>query len=248
MKNLLLTLSILFLSTALMAQNALQGSWKLVAVNGKSIEKTETTVKIYDKEFFVFGAYHPETNEFLYAGCGTYSYDAKKYSENLQIYTRNEEALGKDQAYDLKISGKTLTLKAEMHGKKLEEKWEKLDGPSTALTGLWRISERKVEDEMRDMPLADRKTLKIISGTHYQWIAFNSATGVLSGTGGGEYVIKDGKYVEHVRFMSRNNELAAKRPELPFDFEVKEGKWHHSGFSSVGNPIYEIWEPFVIHP
>jgi hypothetical protein len=245
MKNLLFPLTIMFLSTALMAQNTLQGSWKLVSVNGKNIEKEEATVKIYDKAFFAFGAYHPETNEFLYAGCGTYSFEAKNYSENLQIYTRNEEALGKEQPYDLKLQGNRMTLKAEMHGKSVEEIWEKADANSSALTGLWRISGRLVDDEMRNMPLGDRKTLKILSGNHYQWIAFNSATGVLSGTGGGMYSVKDGKYIEHIRFMSRNNELAAKGLDLHFDFEVKEGNWHHVGFSTVGNPINEVWEPFL---
>ena len=26
-----------------------------------------------------------------------------------------------------------------------------------------------------------------------------------------------------------------------FDFEIKDGDWHHRGFSSKGDPKYEIW-------
>jgi len=29
---------------------------------------------------------------------------------------------------------------------------------------------------------------------------------------------------------------------LSFDASLKEGKWHHSGLSSKGDKIYEIWE------
>jgi hypothetical protein len=49
----------------------------------------------------------------------------------------------------------------------------------------------------------------------------------------------DGKYTEKIEFFSRdNNRVGA---ELSFEAEVKGKEWIHSGKSSKGDPIKEIW-------
>ena len=84
-----------------------------------------------------------------------------------------------------------------------------------------------------------RKTIKILSATHFQWIAINTETGEFFGTGGGNYSFKDGKYTENIEFFSRDpNRVGA---SLSFNAELKEGDWHHSGLSSKGDKIYEVW-------
>ena len=84
-----------------------------------------------------------------------------------------------------------------------------------------------------------RKTMKILSGTKFQWIAYNTETGDFSGTGGGTYTTEGGKYTENIDFFSRDNTRVG--ASLKFDYELKEKKWHHRGLSSEGSPIYEIW-------
>ncbi|MEM8527706.1 MAG: hypothetical protein AAGG68_23895, partial [Bacteroidota bacterium] len=65
------------------------------------------------------------------------------------------------------------------------------------------------------------------------------ATKQFLGTGGGTYTAKDGKYVEHITFFSRDDSRVG--ASLAFDYEVIDGNWHHRGLSSKGKPIYEIW-------
>ena len=81
--------------------------------------------------------------------------------------------------------------------------------------------------------------MKILSGTRFQWIAYNSDTGEFLGTGGGTYTTAKGVYTEHIEFFARDNSRVGAK--LPFSFELKDGKWHHSGKSSKGDPIYEVW-------
>jgi len=33
---------------------------------------------------------------------------------------------------------------------------------------------------------------------------------------------------------------------LSFDYEIIENEWHHSGLSSKGKPIHEIWSPRIL--
>ena len=48
-----------------------------------------------------------------------------------------------------------------------------------------------------------------------------------------------GQYTEKIKYFSRDNSRVGAR--LQFDFELQQGKWHHSGKSSKGKPIYEVW-------
>ena len=60
-----------------------------------------------------------------------------------------------------------------------------------------------------------------------------------SGTGGGTFTAKDGKYKEEIEFFSRDDSRVGM--SLEFDFEVKDVDWYHSGLSSKGDPISEVW-------
>ncbi|MBT8309198.1 MAG: membrane or secreted protein, partial [Flavobacteriaceae bacterium] len=83
------------------------------------------------------------------------------------------------------------------------------------------------------------KTMKILSGTRFQWIAYNTETKEFKGSGGGTYTTIDGKYTENIEFFSRDDSKAGLR--LTFDYKLIDGHWHHSGLSSKGAPIHEIW-------
>jgi hypothetical protein len=94
----------------------------------------------------------------------------------------------------------------------------------------------KIQTRSTDGP---RKTMKILSGKRFQWIAYNTATGDFFGTGGGSYTTVNGKYTENIEFFSRDNSRVG--AALGFDYELIDENWHHSGFSSKGAPLYEIW-------
>ena len=84
-----------------------------------------------------------------------------------------------------------------------------------------------------------RKTMKLLSGKRFQWIAYNTATKQFMGTGGGTYTTENGIYSENVEFFSRDNSKAGIK--LKFDYELINGEWNHKGFSSKGDPLHEIW-------
>jgi hypothetical protein len=50
--------------------------------------------------------------------------------------------------------------------------------------------------------------------------------------------------VETIAFFSRDNSRVG--ASLGFDYQVIDGEWHHSGLSSAGQPIFEIWTPYTI--
>ena len=84
-----------------------------------------------------------------------------------------------------------------------------------------------------------RKTMKILSGSRFQWIAYNTETRQFMGTGGGTYLTVKGKYIEQIEFFSRDDSRVGAK--LDFEFKLDNGEWNHMGFSSKGDPIHEIW-------
>ena len=114
------------------------------------------------------------------------------------------------------------------------------DGSPGELQGAWLMSGsiRNGAMQQRDTN-RPRKTMKILSGTRFQWIAYNTETKKFIGTGGGTYTTINGKYTEHIEFFSRDDTKAGL--SLSFDYELIDGAWHHSGLSSKGDPIHEIW-------
>lgn len=101
------------------------------------------------------------------------------------------------------------------------------------------ITGRYREGELTERMPGARRTMKILSGTKFQWIAYNVETKEFFGTGGGTYTSVDGKYTENIEFFSRDNSRVG--ASLQFDFAIEDGKWRHSGLSSKGEPLDEVW-------
>lgn len=110
-----------------------------------------------------------------------------------------------------------------------------------ALSGVWKITGRLIDGEMKDIQQrGTRKTLKMISGNRFHWFAIDPDGNKFYGSGGGTYTFENGKYVEQIQFFSRDNSRVG--ASLSFDDHLDNGKWHHTGLSSKGDEIYEIWE------
>jgi hypothetical protein len=115
------------------------------------------------------------------------------------------------------------------------------DGTPGDLTGAWLITGRKRNGETRRRTPGERKTMKILSGTRFQWIAYHTGNGEFFGTGGGTYTTIDGKYTENIEFFSRDSSRVG--ASLQFDYQLDSGEWYHSGLSSKGELLMEIWTP-----
>lgn len=119
--------------------------------------------------------------------------------------------------------------------------WKRLDsGKPGALEGAWVMTGRVRDGQASTRKPGARRTMKILSGTRFQWIAYNVETKEFFGTGGGTYTTDDGKYTETIEFFSRDDARAGR--SLEFRYDLREGVWHHIGKSTAGEPMHEIWD------
>ncbi|WZL90294.1 hypothetical protein VS868_05950 [Salinimicrobium sp. 3283s] len=237
MKNLLFLPMLMFLSMAT-AQN-LEGSWLLVEVDHQPVNDLET-VRIYMDNYFAQGTKEAGTDKFISAAGGEYTLD-ELYTETYDFNTEDLTTLGETRQYEpVEIQKNLLNLTAEDG---TTYTWRKISDDTNDLSGNWVITGRQRDGELNRSTPGARRTIKILGGDRFQWVAFNSETGDFSGTGGGTYTAEDGKYTENIEFFSRDDSRVGAR--LDFDYKVKDGEWHHSGKSSKGDPIYEIWSPYA---
>ncbi len=235
MKNLILLPVLLF--CGIMYAQDLEGSWRLIERNGNPLNDMEM-VQIFQDGYYAMGAKLKEGNKFHSARGGEYKVTGDKYTVIQDFNTENPELIGKEINYTLKQEEDKLIISDPVN--KLV--WQRISNKDNDLTRNWVITGRERNGEINTMTPGDRRTVKILSGDRFQWIAFNSATGEFSGTGGGTYTARDGKYTENIDFFSRDDSRVG--ASLDFEYEVKDGQWHHKGKSSKGDPIYEIWSPY----
>jgi len=234
MKNLVILSILLFASTAI--SQSLEGSWKLIEENGKKVSDKEV-IRIYQDNYFAEGAKKVDSNEFLWALGGEFAND--DYTTTQDFNTRSPEMIGETQ--DSKLSFQDDD-KLQINNETDTQVWKRISNAENDLNGNWVITGRKRDGNLNKMKPGDRRTIKILSGDRFQWVAFNSATKEFSGTGGGTYSAENGKYTENIEFFSKDDSRVG--ASLGFNYEVKDGEWHHSGKSSKGDPIYEIWSPY----
>jgi hypothetical protein len=216
-------------------QPALQGSWKLVSVNGTAPQ--DEVIRIYTSEYFAWGQSKSSDGAFVAAGGGWYKFENGKYIETISFYTPDSTQVGKTFSHDYEQSGNRVKIKSA----KGTEEWEQLENGKTALTGTWRMLGRQNSEGKLDSrrPVAARITIKILSGNRFQWAAINTETGEFFGTGGGTYTVENGKYTEHIKFFSRDDSRVGM--SLVFDYKVDGEDWYHNGLTSTGGPMAEVW-------
>jgi hypothetical protein len=209
---------------------SLQGAWEIVSKDIK-------TVRIHAGEYFAFGVFDAQTQAFVAAGGGLLKVEKGVMKETYEFHTLDASLVGK--TFEHKVTVKNGTLTIQHKGEK--QAWKQVDdGRPGQLAGAWLFSGRSQNGELQRREPSPRKTMKILSGSRFQWIAYNTATGEFFGTGGGTYTTENGAYVERIDFFSRDNSRVG--AELPFEFELIEGEWHHKGFSSKGEALHELWK------
>ena len=187
--------------------------------NGKNI----THKIMLDENYFVETQYLTKTAEFILTRGGYYN---KTKSNIIKVNLEFNSNFLKDSLKLFQIEKK--------------DSWIKSFGKPIDLNGKWLMAGRITnEGEKRRDISKPRKTMKFLKNGNFQWIAFNTETFQFFGSGGGTYSAKNGIYTENIQFFSRNNNSVGKI--LPFNYSLKGVDWHHSGKSSKGDPIYEIW-------
>ena len=215
--------------------NTEPASAKLVGAWQKSSADNQTTL-ICSEKYFSVAVYDLKNKKFIGTYGGSYALDGEEYVATMEFHSLNPETVGNEHRGKATIQNTVLTLEDESG----VNQWERLDdGGPGKLAGAWLITGRMREGEMSKMTPGARRTMKILSGTRFQWIAYNVETKEFSGTGGGTYTTRNGKYTENIEFFSRDNSRVG--ASLTFDFSLENGAWRHKGLSSKGDPIDEVW-------
>ncbi|WP_435577933.1 membrane or secreted protein [Gilvibacter sp.] len=232
MRNILLAVGFMLSSLSLQGQELI-GAWEYYGTTPQGQEVRQ--VVIFADGFQVLTIYDAKSGTFIHTNGGLWSKKGNTLTETVEFNSDNPEAVGNSISFDIRLTDKELQIVGD------DRVFTRVDdGSPGALNGAWLMSGRKRNGEMQERDTSrPRKTMKILSGTRFQWIAYNTETKQFMATGGGSYTTVDGKYTENIEFFSRD--VSRVGAALEFDFKLVDGHWHHSGFSSKGDPLYEVW-------
>lgn len=192
---------------------------------------------ICSRNYFSVATYDVETKNFIGTFGGSYRLDGTSFIAQIEFDSNNPERVGSEMQRKLQMKKGSLILTDQ---EDLATVWKHLDnGGPGKLAGAWLITGRVRDGQLQKMQPGARRTMKILSGTRFQWIAYNVDTKQFSGTGGGTYTTKNGKYTENILFFSRDSSRVG--ATLTFDFVLENENWRHQGLSSKGDAINEIW-------
>ena len=218
-----------FHTTETLSSNGLQGAWLYAS------DDTET-VRIIAGRYFAEGTYNKEGNTFVAAKGGLWRLEGNELIDEYEFHSADSTKVGGTYKRMVGMEDGSLVF----FKKDDQRVWKRLDdGSPGKLHGAWLITGRLKDGEMETVTPGVRKTMKILSGTRFQWIAYNTDTKEFLGTGGGTCTSEDGVYTERIGFFSRDNTRVG--ASLTFGFLLRDNNWHHSGRSSKGDPLYEVW-------
>jgi hypothetical protein len=219
-----------FVARAQVNPSSLLGAWQFTEPSGTR------TVLSFTANYLVQTVYEPD--RFISTSGGTWQLIGDNLFEIVEFDSKDSSHVGTAERMLIKLASKKLTLTTKAR----TLTFDRIDQPTEPdkLAGLWRITSRANEaGQLTPMPRGSRKTIKLLTGTRFQWIAINPETKQFFGTGGGTYSLANGKYTETIGFFSRDNSRVGK--SLTFGAEVSPNEWHHTGQSSTGGPVNETW-------
>ena len=232
MKKISILMFLLFSFVSMNGQK-LVGAWERIytSENGQELK----SIVIFSENYQTISTYELSSGKFISSNGGSWNLKANLMSETVEFDTENNERVGDKIEFEIKLKENELSIvDSDMIFKRIDS------GKPGKLQGAWLMSGR-VRDgkkQLRDVN-RPRKTMKILSGTRFQWIAYNTETKQFMGTGGGTYTTINGEYKESIDFFSRDDSKVG--IELKFDYNIIDNEWNHQGFSSKGDPLHEIW-------
>lgn len=186
--------------------------------NGQNIEHRV----LMDDNYYVETQFTEDTQHFIQTVGGFY----KKKGGKIFVYLEFNSNYSIDSLKQLEVM--------------TDKGWKKISKSTMPLQGKWLMAGRvKDNKEQRRDTNRPRKTMKILKDGFFQWIAFNTKTFSFHGSGGGRYSAEGGNYTENIDYFSRDDKKVG--ISLSFQYQKKGMDWHHTGFSSKGDPLHEIW-------
>jgi hypothetical protein len=229
MKTLVIISGIMMLMGIELQTPELEGAWSSQDSNGQQ------QVIILANGHYALSTYNAGAKTFESTRGGKFRIDGKKLIEIVEFNTADPQQTGTEQSsFTIEKKGKQHILKTN------GSTFARLDdGTPGKLAGAWVITGRMTPNGPRRNTPGARRTMKILSGTRFQWIAYNVETKEFFGTGGGTYTTTDGKYTENIEFFSRDSSRVG--ASLSFDYGIEGKDWRHKGLSSKGDPLDEFW-------
>jgi hypothetical protein len=212
----------------------IDGAWELLSTKGVPTKGNITFMAVDGYAFY--SIYDLESKAFRGSMGGKMSKVASGYSFFMEYDSFDSKTVGSTTPLEITFKGDQMTIVSDGEGRMI---FKRIDANKGEMVGAWRITDRMRNGEMSAMRQGSRKTIKMLSGTRFQWVAYDPEAKSFSGTGGGTYTFENGKYTETIEYHSKNSDRVG--AVLPFDYEIKGKKWDHSGLSSTGSPIREIW-------
>jgi hypothetical protein len=209
------------------AQSPALGAWK--ATSG-----TTTSVLLVTPGYFTITVYDGNTFKSTMGGTWEGTTD-NAATTTIEFNSADKSKVGTHPDVTVDFTGDQLSTTIGTE----KNTWNRIDDGNSPMLGVWQISAREVNGKMNEMKPGARKTIKILTGTRFQWAAINTETGEFHGTGGGTYTFENGAYTEKIEFFSRDSSRVG--ASLSFKGAVNGDKWDHSGNSSKGDPIHEEW-------
>ena len=84
--------------------------------------------------------------------------------------------------------------------------------------------------------------MKILSGGHFIFVAYDTLTGKPLYTGGGTFTLVGTSYTEHVDFMSDQISAGMIGKDQPFTVQIQGNVFTQSGVRSNGKNLEETWK------
>ena len=218
MKKIIIIIIYTFCIINVNAQNVI-GAWERIHISeqGKNLK----SIVIFSNGYQAISTYESESGKFINSNGGTWNLKGDNMTEKVEFDTKNSDRVGSEVTFKIHITDSTLSIiGSDMKFKKLD------DGSPGDLNGAWLMAGR-VRNGIKQLrnTSGPRKTMKLLSGKRFQWIAYNIETKKFMGTGGGTYTTKNGVYRENVKFFSRDNSKAGLK--LKFDYEMIENALHN---------------------
>lgn len=205
------------------------GAWEYGPVESR-------TVMINTDNVFSVATYNIPEKKFISSYGGTWRIQEDKLVEKIEWNSKDPDQVGKEISLDASLINGKLSVK------QTGETWNRVDnGKPGELMGAWIITGNYENDKVkkRANPFFPRRTMKVLSGTRFQWIAYNVETKQFMNAGGGSYTSNNGIYTENIEFFTKTSESVGK--SLSFQYSFVNGDWRHKGEKSTGGPMDECW-------
>jgi hypothetical protein len=196
----------------------------------------DKTVIIFAENVFSVAYYDVSGKKFIGTWGGTWQLNGDNLVRKVEWDSQDSTRVGSEQTDKVSLTDNTLLIGASTN------KLNRLDdGTPGALAGVWIITGNYTDDKVskRPAPFYPRRTMKVLSGKYFHWIAYNVERKQFMNAGGGTYTTTGGKYTETIEFFTKTAESVGK--SLTFDYSFVDGDWRHKGEKSTGGPMDECW-------